>query len=169
VLGLLRTILTLPKPVVVAARGNVRAGGTGIVGACDVVVVSDTSSFALTEVRLGLAAAVISLTVLPRMDQRAAARYFLSGERFDGTEAARIGLATMAVPAADVDRAAADLLAELTAGSPQGLRATKQLLTRELVRNLDEHGSEMAELSAELFASEEARARMLSFLEKRSS
>ena len=76
--ALLRAFLELPKPVVGVIDGHVRAGGMGLVGACDIVVAGPRSTFALTEVRLGLAASIISLTVLPRLSQRAAGRYFLA-------------------------------------------------------------------------------------------
>lgn len=81
-LGMLRAIVELPKPVVARIAGAVRAGGLGIVGACDIAVAGRTSSFAFTEVRLGLAPAIISLTTLGRMSERAAARYYLTGETF---------------------------------------------------------------------------------------
>ncbi len=68
---LLRAILELPKPVIARVDGHVRAGGMGLVGACDIVVAGPDSTFALTEARLGLAASIISLTVVPRLTSRA--------------------------------------------------------------------------------------------------
>ncbi|MGH3712209.1 MAG: enoyl-CoA hydratase family protein [Micromonosporaceae bacterium] len=164
-LRLLRTIVALPKPVVARIDGNVRAGGLGLVGACDIAVASEKSSFAFTEARLGLAPAIISLTVLPRLDARAAGRYFLTGEKFDGTVAAQVGLVTFS--ASDVDGALAEILDGLRAGSPQGLAESKKLITAEVLEELDEHGEAMSELSARLFASDEAREGMVSFLERR--
>ena len=51
---LLRAILELPIPVIGAVDGHVRAGGLGLVGACDIVVAGPASTFALTEARIGL-------------------------------------------------------------------------------------------------------------------
>ncbi len=167
-LSLLRRILELPKPVVAQVRGHVRAGGIGLVGACDLAVVAETSSYAFTEARLGLSPAIISLTTLPQMDPRAGARYFLTGERFDGAEAARIGLVTAAVLEPELDSVVAGVLDGLRAGSPQGLAATKELTTRELRRQLDEYGEQMVETSARLFASDEAREAMAAFVSRRS-
>ena len=65
--ALLRQIVELDKPMVAKVEGNVRAGGLALFAACDVTVAGLTSSFALTEARLGLSPAVISLTVLPRL------------------------------------------------------------------------------------------------------
>ena len=89
-----RAIVACPKPVVARVAGPVRAGGIGIVAAADISVAAASSTFALTEVRLGLAAATISLTVLPRLSDRAASYTFLTGDGFDGAEAERIGRAS---------------------------------------------------------------------------
>ena len=155
-----RRILASPKPVVVRVDGPVRAGGTGIVAACDLAVVSETATFALTEVRLGLAPAVVSLTVLPRLTSRAAARVFLTGEVFDGAAAAAMGLVTVAVPAQQVEDEVARLVADLLAGHPQGLRESKRLLNAPVLEALERDGQALAELSGRLFASDEARAAM---------
>jgi enoyl-CoA hydratase len=165
VLTLLREIVALPKPVVGSIDGHVRAGGLGLIGACDIVLAGPKSTFAFTEVRLGLAAAMISLTTLPRLEPRAASRYYLTGERFDAATAASIGLITQAVP----DRAAgtAAVLDALRAASPQGLRETKPLLTAGLLDGFDARAAELAELSARLFATDEAREGMAAFLQRR--
>lgn len=162
---LLRTVVALPKPVVARVTGHVRAGGTGLVAACDIAVAGPGATFALTEARLGLAPAVVSMPLLPRLDPRAAGRYCLTGERFDAAEAARIGLVTMA--ARDVDEALAPVLDGLRRGSPQGLAESKRLVTAEVLRVFDRDTDSLAELSARLFASDEAREGMSAFLERR--
>lgn len=167
IVRLQRLVLTLPKPVVVRLAGAVRAGGIGLVAAADVVVAATDATFALTEVKLGLAPAAISLTVLPRMTSRAAALAALGGEVFDGIRAAAYGLVTTAVPADDLDAEVDRVVAALVTGAPQGLRETKALLTRDLVDHLDARGPELAELSARLFASDDARAAMGAFLSRR--
>jgi enoyl-CoA hydratase/carnithine racemase len=167
IVALQRLVLTLPKPVVVRLHGAVRAGGIGLVAAADVVVAADDATFALTEVKLGLAPAAISLTVLPRMTSRAAALTALSGEVFSGAEAASYGLVTTAVPAAELDAELDRVVASLATGAPQGLRETKALLTRDLVEHLDARGPEVAALSARLFGSDEAREAMTAFLSRK--
>ncbi len=165
--ALQRLILTLDKPVVTEVLGAVRAGGIGIVAASDVCVAADTASFALTEVKLGLAAAIISLTVHHRMDPRAASLTTLGGELFTGADAASYGLVTRAVPADELEAAVAQTCASLATGTPQGLRESKRILNADLVRRFDERGEELAELSARLFASEDARAAMAAFLSRK--
>lgn len=166
-LGVLRGVVELPKPVVARVHGHVRAGGIGLVAACDVAVAAEESTFAFSEARLGLTPAVISVTVLPRMTERAGARYFLGGDAFDGRAAASTGLVTTAVPAASLDEAVSAVVSALRAGSPQGLAETKRLLTGPMLRRFDELGGPMAELSARLFGSDEAREGMRAFLERR--
>jgi enoyl-CoA hydratase len=164
-LALIRAIVDLGKPVIARIDGNALAGGVGLIGACDIAVAGPGCSFALTEVRLGLAPAVVSVALLPRMDARAAARYYLTGESFDTTEALRIGLITIA--AADVDEAVAAVAAQLLHASPQGLAESKRLTTAHVRAAIDRDGERMVELSARLFASEEAHEGMVAFLERR--
>jgi enoyl-CoA hydratase len=163
--ALMRSIVALPKPVVGSIDGHVRAGGLGLVGACDIVLAGPASTFAFTEVRLGLAPAMISLTTLPRLDPRAASRYYLTGSVFDAAEAARIGLITEAVT--DIDLGTLSVLDALRACSPQGLRETKMLLARDVLDGFDARAATLAELSARLFASPEAAEAMNTFLTKR--
>jgi enoyl-CoA hydratase/carnithine racemase len=159
-----RRVVALGKPVVAVVAGPVRAGGIGLVAASDVVVAAEESSFALTEVKLGLAPAVISLTVLPRMTGRAAALTFLGGATFGGAEAAAHGLVTTVVPGAALDAEVDRVVAELATGSPQGLLETKRLLAAPLLERIDAYGEEMGALSARLFASDAAKEAMTAFL-----
>ena len=164
IVELQRRIVASPKPVVVRLDGPVRAGGIGIVAASDIAIASPGATFALTEVRLGLAAAVISLTVFHRMTSRAGSRAILTGETFDATSARDWGLLTEV--AEDVDAAVDRVLTDLRKGHPQGLRESKRVVNTELLDRLDRRGEEMAALSASLFGSEAAREAMLAFLAK---
>jgi enoyl-CoA hydratase/carnithine racemase len=165
--ALQRKIVTLDKPVIARVHGPVRAGGLGLVAACDAAISADSVSYAFTEVRLGLAPAVISLTVLPRLTDRAAARYFLTADTFDAAEAERIGLITRAVPADQLDEAVDAIVDSWRQASAQGLRETKALLNRSLVHSIDELGEQVVRQSARLFGSDEAIAAMSAFLDKR--
>ena len=162
-----RRIVEFPKPVVTRVHGAVRAGGIGIVAASDIAIAADDATFALTEVKLALAPAAISLTVLPRMTSRAAALTALGGETFTGAEAAAYGLVTKAVPADQLDAEVDRVCASLVTGHPQGLRETKQLLARDLVARIETQGDELAALSARLFGSDAAREAMLAFLSRK--
>ncbi|MFE6461345.1 enoyl-CoA hydratase family protein [Streptomyces cinereoruber] len=159
--ALLRRIVELPKPVVGRVTGHARAGGLGLLGACDVVVAGEGADFALTEVRIGVAPAVISLTLLPRLEPRAAARYYLTGERFGVPEAIAMGLVTTG------DDALPGILDALRAASPQGLRESKRLVTARVLETFERDAEDLVQRSATLFASAEAREGMTAFLERR--
>jgi enoyl-CoA hydratase len=163
--GLLRGIVELPKPVVARVTGHVRAGGLGLLAACDVAVAADTATFAFTEVRIGVAPAVISLTLLPRTDPRALARLYLTGERFDAAEAVRTGLLTAAGD--DADAVLAPVLDGLRRSAPEALAETKRLLTARVLETFDRDAARLTALSARMFASADARAGMTAFLERR--
>jgi enoyl-CoA hydratase len=164
-LSVLRQLLTLPKPVVASIDGHVRAGGLGLVGACDIAVAGPASTFAFSEVRIGVAPAIISLTTLPRLSGRGAGRYYLTGETFGAPEAVRIGLITEAV--ADIDAGTRTVLDALRTASPQGLAETKSLLTADLLARFDADGGKLAEQSARLFASADAAEGIAAFLARR--
>ncbi|PTR31351.1 enoyl-CoA hydratase [Rhodococcus sp. OK519] len=163
--ALLQAILQLPKPVIARVDGHVRAGGMGLVGACDIVVAGPDSTFALTEARLGLAASIISLTVIPRLTSRAASRYFLTGEKFGPHEAEAIGLISEAVP--DTEEAVRGLIETLRKCSPQGLAESKKLTTAKMLADFDACGKTLAAQSARLFGSPEAIEGVTAFLQKR--
>jgi enoyl-CoA hydratase/carnithine racemase len=162
-----RRILAHPLPVVTRLAGPVRAGGLGIVAASDVAICSEEVTFAFTESRLGLAPAVISLSVLPRLTSRSAYDTFLTGRTFDAAEAAAMGLVTRAVPDAHLDEQVAATCAELAKAHPQGLRETKALLARPILAQLEQQAEGMIALSARLFGSDEAREAMAAFLSRK--
>ena len=159
-----RRIVASPKPVVAAVHGPVRAGGIGIVAAADIALATADADFALTEVRLGLAAAVISLTVFHRMTSRAGTKLVLTGEKFDAATALDAGLLTEVTD--DLEARLGAVVGNLCKGHPQGLRESKRVVNRELLATINEHGNDMAVLSATLFGSEAAREAMLAFLSR---
>lgn len=163
--ALLRRMLTCRTPIIAVVDGHVRAGGLGLLGACDLVIAGGASTFAFTESRLGLAPAIISLTVSPRIDQRSASRWYLTGAAFGPDEAERMGLITAASTDPRADLRA--LLDEFRATSPQGLAETKALTVAPLLTAFDERADDLTRLSARLFASEEAREGIAAFRERR--
>lgn len=166
-LDLLRRVVLVPKPVIAVVRGHVRAGGVGLVGACDLAITTDTSTYAFTESRLGLAPAIISLTTRSRLADRDAAWLYLTGETFDGAHAAAVGLVSQCVSVSEVEAALDNVMQSFRAASPQGLRETKSLLNADLLARFDRYGDELVALSGRLFASEEAAEGMRAFAEKR--
>ncbi|WP_405146963.1 enoyl-CoA hydratase-related protein [Sphaerisporangium sp. NBC_01403] len=156
-----------PKPVICRLNGTARAGGLGLVAACDFAIAPDSATFAFSEVRLGVVPAMISVTVLRRLDPRAAAEYFLTGEVFGAARAAEIGLLTRAVPAEELDATVAHYAGMLLRGGPESLAITKQLVRTVPGMSVDDGMREMARLSAQRFTSPEGQEGIRAFMEKR--
>jgi methylglutaconyl-CoA hydratase len=165
--AILERIWSSPTPVVARVAGPARAGGVGLVAACDIAVAAEDATFAFSEVRIGVVPAVISVTVLPRLLPRAAHELFLTGETFDGPRAVQIGLINSAVPAFDLDAEVARYVEMLRLGAPGALAATKAMLRRERPSAPGAQFAEMQELSAHHFAGEEGQEGMRAFAEKR--
>ncbi len=166
IVALQRAIAALPVPVVCRLDGPVRAGGLGLVATSDLVVCRDDVSFALTEVRLGLAAAVISIPLRARLSPRTASDWFLTGRAVSAAEARDAGLVTEVAAPEQLDAAVDRVLENLRAGARQGLVEAKRLLNADLVAAFDEHGDEMARLSGLLFHSSVAQERMAAALRR---
>ncbi len=157
-----------PKPVVAKLNGPALAGGLGLACAADITIAPMSATFAFTEVRIGVAPAVISVVCLPRLRQVDAARLFLTGERIGAEEAARVGLVTLAVPDAELDAATDTVVGQLLLGGPSALAATKELLHRvPETPTAEEAFRWTARMSARLFAADEGREGMTAFAEKR--
>ncbi|GAA2995108.1 enoyl-CoA hydratase family protein [Actinokineospora diospyrosa] len=165
--AILQQIWDSPKPVVAKLAGPARAGGVGIVAAADIAVAADTATFALTEVRIGVVPAIISVTMLPRLLPRAAHELFLTGEQFDAARAVQIGLLNSAVPGADLDAEVTRYTSMLALGGPIALAATKAVLRRERPADMATDFARMLELSAGFFASEEGQEGITAFAQKR--
>jgi enoyl-CoA hydratase len=158
-------ILELPKPVIAVIDGNVRAGGLGIVGACDIALASHRASFGFSEVRIGVAPLIISLTTLSRLTERASSRYYLTGETFDAAQAAASGLVTVA--AADVSAELDRILDALRLCSPASLAETKSMTTREMRAAIADRGRDLVAASVRLFNAPDAAEGILAFRERR--
>ncbi|MBM7808148.1 methylglutaconyl-CoA hydratase [Geodermatophilus bullaregiensis] len=161
---LLERIWTAPKPVVATVRGPARAGGVGLLAACDVVVAGASATFAFSEVRLGIVPAVISAVVLPRVLPHVAHRLMLTGEVFDAAAAAAGGLVDLTAPDEEVDAAVEGQVRALAAGSPWALAETKRLLRAGGLRGSFD---DLLDLSARAFAGEEGQEGIAAFREKR--
>ena len=160
-------IRTSPKIFVGRIAGHCVAGGVGLAAVLDISVAVDTATFGFSEVRIGVAPAIISVVCLPKMRLAAAQSAFLRGQRFGALEAASTGLITMSVPRESLDSTVRDVVNDLLAGEPRALAATKELLHTVPSLSLNEAFAWTSQLSGELFASDEAREGMASFLEKR--
>jgi methylglutaconyl-CoA hydratase len=164
---LLHAIQTSPTPVVGRIAGHVVGGGNGLAAALDISIAADDVKFGFTEVRLGLAPAIISVVCLPKMRRAEALEAFLRGHRFSASRAAELGLINRAVPAAQLDAAVEEVLADLRKAGPQALGFAKRLVNEVPAMPQADAFEWAAKLSAELFRGDEAREGMAAFLGKR--
>jgi enoyl-CoA hydratase/carnithine racemase len=155
-----------PKPVVGKIAGHCTGGGNGLAAACDVSIAADNVFFAFTEVRIGVAPAIISVVCLPKMRRGDALELFLTGKRCPAPRAAEIGLINRCVPRDELDSATDELTSELVAGGPNALAAAKQLVYRVPAMDRTDAFDWTAELSADLFRSDEAAKGIAAFREK---
>jgi len=164
---LLHEIQTSPTPVVGRIAGHVVGGGNGLAAALDISIAAEDVKFGFTEVRLGVAPAIISVICLPKMRPGEAMEAFLRGNRFPASRAAQLGLINRAVPASELDAAVEEVLDDLRQGGPKAIGFAKRLVYEVPGMEQREAFRWTTRLSGELFAGEEAAEGMAAFLSKR--
>ena len=164
---LFRVIYTSPKPVVAKVQGHAIAGGCGLAAVCDFSLVSDDAKLGFTETRIGFVPAIVSVFVVRKLGEAAARDLLLRGRLIDAAEAARIGLVTRAVPAADLDAETDVLCHELaTETSASAVALTKRLLADVPSMGVAEGLSYAARLNALARATDDCKAGVAAFLAK---
>lgn len=164
---ILTLVMSGPLPVVARVNGAARAGGLGLIAACDLAVGLTSATFGFSEVRLGVAPAIIAVPCLRRMPRQAARELFLTGEPFDGARAQEVGLLDRAVADDELDPTVDELVGQLVRGAPGALAATKALLDAVPSGDLAADLRRMEALSVERFGSDEAREGIAALLDKR--
>lgn len=168
--GLMRALNYFTKPTIARINGAAYGGGLGLIAACDITIAVENAQFGLTEVRLGLAPAVISPYVMRCVGERNARRYFLTGERFDARQAKAIGLIQQCVAADQLDAAVETVIRQLLKGGPLVIKACKELVyavaghDEETQKSLDEY---TAKVIAGMRIMDEGQEGLAAFLEKR--
>lgn len=155
------------RPVVARIHGHALGGGTGLCAAVDVAICTDTCLFGLTETKLGIVPAVISPFVLQKIGVGRARTLFLTGERFDGSEAERIGLVHRAVDEQHLDAAVQQVVGELLSSGPAAVASAKELIRAVGHLSLEEAIPVTSRWIAGLRATPEAREGFAAFLAKR--
>lgn len=166
--AILERIRAADKPVICRLNGPTRAGGIGLMAACHIVVAPRSATFAFTEVRLGVAPAVIAVPVLQRVRPASARKLFLTGRTFDTAEAEAIGLVDDVVADDDVGAVVDGYLRDMALGAPGAVAATLRLLVTVPTTAYDQALYEMNALSGMLFAAEEAREGIAAWRDRRS-
>jgi len=118
----------LKTPTLAVVQGAAFGGALGLISCCDMAIGAEDAQLSLSEVRIGLAPAVISPFVVKAIGERAARRYALTAERFSGIRARELGLLAEVYPTGELEAQVEAWVDNLLQNSPQALRATKDLL-----------------------------------------
>src|SRR5216683_6316286 len=162
----LSAVARIGKPVVAAITGYALGGGLELALCADFRVAGEKSKVGQPEILLGIIPGAGGTQRLPRLIGPARAKDIVYTGRFVGAaEAHQIGLVDKVVPDEEVYQAARDLVARYATGPAVALRAAKQAIDAGLETDLDT-GLEIERLNfAALFATEDQRAGMRSFIE----
>src|SRR5947209_3160585 len=161
------TINSFPCPVVARVNGAAMGGGAGLISVCDIVIAAETARLAFSEVKLGIAPAVISPYVLRKIGETHARVLFVTGERFSAVRAREVGLVHIVVPLQELDATVEKTVRELLSSGPQAVRACKALALNVGHMDHDTARRYTAEVIATLRVSAEGQEGMRAFLEKR--
>ncbi len=162
-----KIIMAAPKPVIGKIDGHATGGGVGLVAACDISVMRNDAKIGFTEVRLGVAPAVISVVCLPKLRKADANELFLTGKMFSPDKAAAVGLINQSVPPDELEPAVGEIVDMVMKGGPLALGATKELVQKVPGLELDEAFAWTGARSRELFQSQEAAAGIQAFQDRK--
>lgn len=166
--ALFRELDRFPRPVVARVQGAALGGGMGLIACADIVVAARDAVFGFSEAKLGIAPAVISTYVIPRLGVGQARRYFLTGERFHAERAFHLGLVHEVCEPEELDGCVDRIVAELLSAGP-GAQARMKPLIRDVAAAPDQDAA--AEITtrtiAELRVSDEGQEGMAAFFERR--
>ena len=161
---LLQDLWAYPKPVLCRVAGAVRGGGMGLVACSDIVVASGEASFAYSEVRVGVAPAIVAAVALAKTPLGVLLPWLLTGEPFDAQVARQMGLVSRVT--SDAPSLEPETSAIMKSG-PKAVQAVKRLARQLCGIDVRERLEEMAALSAELFADPDALEGMAAFTDRR--
>jgi len=165
---LMYRLYQLPMPTLAVVQGAAFGGAIGLIACCDMAIGAEDAQLSLSEVRIGLAPAVISPFVVKAIGERASRRYAISGERFDGQRAVELGLLTESCPPAELDQRIEHWAATLLQNSPKAMRASKALVHEATAHLLSPELRHFTQQSiVQIRASDEGREGIQAFLEKR--
>jgi methylglutaconyl-CoA hydratase len=160
-------INAFPCPVIARVNGAALGGGVGLIATSDIAIAAEGARFSFSEVKLGIAPAVISPYVVRKIGETHARGLFVTGERFSAERAQRIGLVHAVVPQEYLDDAVQKALSELLRGAPQAIRAAKTLALNVSQMTYEQGRHYTAQMIAHLRVSAEGQEGLHAFLEKR--
>jgi methylglutaconyl-CoA hydratase len=165
---LMHTLYAFPKPSIARVTGAAYGGAVGLIASCDMAFAATDARFCLSEVKLGLAPAVISPYVINAMGARNSSRYFLTAEAFSAATAVSMGLLHDAVDSSVLNSHIDTIVSALLDNGPQALKACKQLIHTISAGGIEASVIDFTtDLIARLRVSAEGQEGLGAFLEKR--
>ena len=163
----LKVVAKLPKPVVAAVTGYALGGGFELALTADFRVLGERAKVGVPEIQLGVIPGAGGTQRLTRLVGPAKAKGMVfTGRHVGAEEALALGIADLVVPDADVYTAAVEMASQYAEGPAVALRAAKQAIDEGLELDLDSALRLETSLFAGLFATEDQKAGMQSFLEQ---
>ena len=165
--GVSRRLEHFPKPVIAAVNGYAMGGGLELALSCDIIIASDNSRFAQSEIKIGFIPGVGGTQRLPRLvGLKRAKELAFTGDSIDAQEAFRIGLVNKVVPRAGLTSAVESLIDKMSEKSPLALRLLKDAMNRSMAGLKDGLDFESS-LFAFTFSTRDQKEGASAFLEKR--
>jgi len=165
--NLYRSIYKCEIPTIALVHGSAFGGANGVLAACDIVIAEKNTTFAFSEVKLGIIPATISPFVIKRIGEFAAKELMMTGRRFKADEAESIHLVNHSIAESEIDAYLDKTVREFFTSAPKAVQKTKELINHIMNKELDEVIQHTANKIAELRASKEGQEGMSAFLEKR--
>lgn len=164
--ALFMSVYKCKKPTIALVHGAVFGGANGLISACDIVIAEENTTFAFSEVKLGIAPATIAPFVIKRIGEFGAKELMMTGKRFKAKEAQKWNLVNHVYNAED-ENPLEGILKEFNSSAPKAVMETKILIEKVLNNTLENNIDYTANLISKLRASDEGQEGMSAFLEKR--
>lgn len=164
---LFKSVYDCPIPTIALIFGSVFGGANGILSACDIVIAEENTTFAFTEVKLGIAPATIAPFVIKRIGEFGAKELMLTGKRFNAREAQQWNLVNHVYNKDNEENPLNRILKQFKSSAPEAVKETKILIKEILGKDVNDGIDYTSKLIAKLRASDEGQEGMAAFLDKR--
>lgn len=165
---LMHVVYSLPKVVIGKVTGASYGGALGLITACDIAIAATGATFCLSEVRIGLAPAVISPYVIEAMGIKNSRRYMLSAEVFNAEQANTMNVVNDVVAPEELDQEVMNLANLIAKNGANAVARCKQLIQDIGKASIGDNSKAVtAEVIADIRVSEEGQEGLAAFLEKR--
>ena len=165
--NLFETVYSCPKPTIAVVHGAAFGGANGLLAACDIVIAEENTTFAFSEVKIGISPATIGPYVLKRIGEYGGKELMMTGKRFKGKEAEKFGLVNKSVSNSELETVFEEYIKQFMTAAPKAVEATKEMINKIVENKLENPMEYTADLIAKLRAADEGQEGMAAFLEKR--